>query len=108
MVNSDYKIGFIGVGRMGSNMARHLHDEGFSVVAVYDSNPNQAKSLADEIGATEAVQLSQVSHLADYIITVVTDDKAMREIFSESADDSLVKNAEGDTVKKLKKYLPTV
>ena len=96
MVNSDYKIGFIGVGRMGSNMARHLHDEGFSVVAVYDSNPNQAKSLADEIGATEAVQLSQVSHLADYIITVVTDDKAMREIFSESADDSLVKNAEGD------------
>ena len=96
MVNSDYKIGFIGVGRMGSNMARHLHDEGFSVVAVYDSNPNQAKSLADEIGATEAVQLSQVSHLADYIITVVTDDKAMQEIFSESADDSLVKNAEGD------------
>ena len=55
MTNSDYKIGFIGVGRMGSNMARHLHDEGFSVVAVYDANPNQAKSLADEIGATEAV-----------------------------------------------------
>ena len=96
MTNSDYKIGFIGVGRMGSNMARHLHDEGFSVVAVYDANPNQAKSLADEIGATEAVQLSQVSHLADYIITVVTDDNAMREIFSESADDSLIKNAKGD------------
>ena len=96
MTNSDYKIGFIGVGRMGSNMARHLHDEGFSVVAVYDTNPNQAKSLADEIGATEAVQLSQVSHLADYIITVVTDDNAMREIFSESTDDSLIKNAKGD------------
>ena len=96
MTNSDYKIGFIGVGRMGSNMARHLHDEGFSVAAVYDANPNQAKSLADEIGATEAVQLSQVSHLADYIITVVTDDNAMREIFSESADDSLIKNAKGD------------
>jgi len=96
MTNSDYKIGFIGVGRMGSNMARHLHDEGFSVVAVYDANPNLAKSLADEIGATEAVQLSQVSHLADYIITVVTDDNAMREIFSESADDSLIKNAKGD------------
>ena len=96
MTNSDYKIGFIGVGRMGSNMARHLHDEGFSVVAVYDINPNQAKSLADEIGGTVAVQLSQVSHLADYIITVVTDDNAMREIFSESADDSLIKNAKGD------------
>jgi len=96
MTNSDYKIGFIGVGRMGANMARHLHDEGFSVVAVYDANPNLAKSLADEIGATEAVQLSQVSHLADYIITVVTDDNAMREIFSESADDSLIKNAKGD------------
>ena len=34
MANSDYRIGVVGVGRMGANIARHLNDEGFSVVAV--------------------------------------------------------------------------
>ena len=36
MANADYKIGVVGVGRMGANIARHLNDEGFDVVAVYD------------------------------------------------------------------------
>ena len=36
MANSDYKIGVVGVGRMGANIARHLNDEGFDVTAVYD------------------------------------------------------------------------
>ena len=30
------KIGFVGVGRMGANMARRLKEVGFPVVAVYD------------------------------------------------------------------------
>ena len=32
---ADYKIGVVGVGRMGANIARHLNDEGFDVTAVY-------------------------------------------------------------------------
>ena len=31
------KIGFVGVGRMGANMAKRLKDVGFSVTAVYDA-----------------------------------------------------------------------
>ena len=45
MANSDYKIGVVGVGRMGANIARHLNDEGFSVVAVYDAAGDRATSL---------------------------------------------------------------
>ena len=97
MANSDYTIGVVGVGRMGANIARHLNDEGFSVVAVYDAAGERATSLGEEIGAEATDQLSRVTELADYIITVVTDDNAMRQIFSEDADDSLLKGASGTT-----------
>ncbi len=97
MANSDYKIGVVGVGRMGANIARHLNDEGFSVVAVYDADDSRATSLGEEIGAEATGQLARVTELADYIITVVTDDNAMRQIFSEDADDSLLKGASGTT-----------
>ena len=97
MANSDYTIGVVGVGRMGANIARHLNDEGFSVVAVYDADGERATSLGEEIGAEATDQLARVTELADYIITVVTDDNAMRQIFSEDADDSLLKGASGTT-----------
>ena len=97
MANSDYKIGVVGVGRMGANIARHLNDEGFSVVAVYDADGERATSLGEEIGAEATDQLARVTELADYIITVVTDDNAMRQIFSEDAEDSLLKGASGTT-----------
>ena len=97
MANSDYKIGVVGVGRMGANIARHLNDEGFSVVSVYDVDGERATSLGEEIGAEATNQLARVTELADYIITVVTDDNAMRQIFSEDADDSLLTGASGTT-----------
>ena len=76
------KIGFVGVGRMGANMARRLKDQGFAVVAVQDINPEAAKALAQELGAEACVELKQVTRLSDVIITVVTDDKAMKEIYN--------------------------
>ena len=97
MANSDYKIGVVGVGRMGANIARHLNDEGFSVVSVYDAARERATSLGEEIGAEATNQLARVTELADYIVTVVTDDNAMRQIFSEDAEDSLLKGASGTT-----------
>lgn len=95
MANSDYKIGVVGVGRMGSNIARNLKDKGFSVVAVYDVAAERAKALGAEISAEATNRLARVTELADYIITVVTDDNAMRQIFSETAEDSLLKGAKG-------------
>ena len=97
MANSYYKIGVVGVGRMGANIARHLNDEGFSVVSVYDAARDRATSLGEEIGAEATDQLARVTELADYIITVVTDDNAMQQIFSEDAEDSLLKGASGTT-----------
>ena len=68
------KIGFVGVGRMGANMARRIKDVGFSVAAVYDVRAEKAKNLAQEIGAEASNRLARVTELCDIIFTVVTDD----------------------------------
>jgi 3-hydroxyisobutyrate dehydrogenase len=76
------KVGFVGVGRMGSNMARRLKDSGFEVSAVYDVNTPAAQALAQELGCQAAEELKHVTKLSDVIITVVTDDKAMKQIYN--------------------------
>jgi len=75
------KIGFVGVGRMGANMARRLKECGYPIAAVYDVNTAAAQSLAQELGSVAADQLKVVTALSDVIITVVTDDKAMKNIY---------------------------
>ena len=83
-------IGFVGLGRMGANMARHLNDLGYEITALFDSHPPLAVELAEEINSKSVTSLKQVTELADVVITVVTDDAAMREIFSTDAADSLL------------------
>jgi len=87
-------IGFVGVGRMGANMARRLKDRKFHVTAVYDTDRATATSLAGEVGCAAAQDLSEVTAASDVIFTVVTDDNAMRNIFTGSGDNLLV-NARG-------------
>ena len=67
---------------MGANMARRLKDCGFPVTAVFDANAAAAQALAQELGCVAADQLKVVTALADVILTVVTDDRAMKKIFS--------------------------
>ena len=88
------KIAFVGVGRMGANMARRLKDTGYTVTAVYDVHAPSAAELAKEIGATHAAKLADVTAAADVIFTVVTDDAAQLGVFAESGD-SLLTGAKG-------------
>jgi 3-hydroxyisobutyrate dehydrogenase len=88
------KIGFVGVGRMGANMARRLKECGFTVSAVYDVRQEIAQTLAQELGAQACADLAQVTALSDIVMTVVTDDQAMKKIFGSSGD-RLLKRAKG-------------
>jgi len=45
------KIGFVGVGRMGANMARRLKECGYEIGAVYDVQSESAQNLAQELGS---------------------------------------------------------
>ena len=87
-------VAIVGVGRMGAGIAHRLKDVGYRVTAVYDTRAEAAAQVAAETGAAHARTLAEVPPLADVIVTVVTDDKAMYGIFAESGD-SLLANASG-------------
>ena len=86
-------IGFVGVGRMGANMARRLKSRGLQVTTLFDLNRASVTALAQELGATACPTLGDVTAGADVIFTVVTDDRAMRQIFTGA--DNLLSNAAG-------------
>jgi len=86
-------IGFVGVGRMGANMARRLKDRGYHVTTLFDLNRAAVTSLAQELGATACPTLGDVTAGADVIFTIVTDDAAMRAIYTGA--DNLLVNARG-------------
>ncbi|HYY26758.1 MAG TPA: NAD(P)-dependent oxidoreductase [Chthoniobacterales bacterium] len=87
------KIGFVGVGRMGANMARRLHEVGQPVVAIFDTNTTNASELARELDSKAVQKPSDVTRLSDVIFTVVTDDAAMKAIFF--GPDNLFSDAKG-------------
>ena len=83
-------IGFVGVGRMGANMARRLHDQGHRITAVQDRDPPVAQALALELGCEAAATPARVAEVSQVIVTVVPDDPAMRAIYAEDIPSSLL------------------
>jgi 3-hydroxyisobutyrate dehydrogenase-like beta-hydroxyacid dehydrogenase len=88
------RIGIVGTGRMGGNIARRLHDVGYVIAALYDAHPEAARAIARETGGEVAATLARVTALADVVITVVSDDASMEQIFAQTGD-SLLEGASG-------------
>jgi 3-hydroxyisobutyrate dehydrogenase len=84
------QVGFVGVGRMGANMARRLHDKGHRITAVHDRDRHIAEAVAHEVGCESASTPARVAELSQVIVTVVSDDAAMREIFASQSPSSLL------------------
>ena len=72
------KVGFVGLGNMGSVMARNLIKAGHTLT-VY----NQTRSRAEELrslGATVARNSSEAASGAEALITMVADDRAVEDV----------------------------
>ena len=89
------KIGFVGVGRMGANMARRLNDCGYTISTVYDIIDGAAEALAEELECAHSTSLEGVTASSDIIITVVTNDAAVKRIFSAKKDHLLKSKTKG-------------
>jgi 3-hydroxyisobutyrate dehydrogenase len=75
------KIGLVGLGRMGSAIAQRLTERGCEVVA-WDKN---AKALAAQGNRVKAAPNPRgVAAAADIVLSIITEDKGVRRIFTGS------------------------
>ena len=51
MAPSDFQIGIVGVGRMGANMARRLHDLRYAIVAGVDRDAPMIEKAGSACGS---------------------------------------------------------
>lgn len=72
------RIGWIGLGAMGSRMARNLIKAGFEV-AVWNRTREKAEALARE-GATVKESPAAVAAGADVVVTMVADPAALAHV----------------------------
>ncbi len=71
------KIGFIGLGNMGSPMAGHLLKAGHEVI-VYNRTAEKAEALVRQ-GARRAATVAQVCN-AEVVLTMLSDDHALESV----------------------------
>lgn len=84
------RVAVLGIGNMGSAMARRLTEQGFAVT-LYNRTPERADALATEIGARTAPSPAEAAGMADVLITMVADDAALRQLCT--ADDGILAGA---------------
>src|ERR1700759_5362650 len=88
-------VGFIGLGVMGAPMARNLLAAGHEVV-VWNRSPAPLEALA-EAGALPAAGPAAVAAEVDVLITILSDDAAVREVLG-GPDGALAAAGEGALV----------
>jgi 3-hydroxyisobutyrate dehydrogenase len=74
------KLGFIGIGAMGSRIAGRLLNHGFSVT-VFDRNADKANALI-ESGGTVARSISEVASVADVVLSSLPNDDVVRSVYT--------------------------
>jgi 3-hydroxyisobutyrate dehydrogenase len=77
------KLGFIGLGNMGSRIAQRLLDRGYQV-AVYDLNPARTQALAEH-GGTGAKNIAEVAGEVDVVLSCLTNDEVARSVYAGPA-----------------------
>jgi 3-hydroxyisobutyrate dehydrogenase-like beta-hydroxyacid dehydrogenase len=87
------KIGFIGLGHMGSAMAANLVKAGHDVT-VFNRTPDKRRALL-ELGAHEARSVADACH-AEAVITMLADDAAVAGVVL--AKDGIVENLAKDAI----------
>ncbi|WP_207514443.1 NAD(P)-dependent oxidoreductase [Longitalea luteola] len=82
------KIGFIGLGNLGTPIAENLQEKGHQLF-VYNRTASKTKALTDK-GATALATVKELAVECAVIITMVADDKALKSICE--GDDGLIEN----------------
>jgi 3-hydroxyisobutyrate dehydrogenase-like beta-hydroxyacid dehydrogenase len=74
------KVGFIGLGNMGSRMAQRLLNHGYHL-EVYDRDPAKAEAMAAKGGAV-ANNIFELARNIDVLLSCLTNDEAVRSVYT--------------------------
>jgi len=78
-ITKSVRLGFIGLGNMGSRIARRLIDHGYALSA-YDIHFEKASALA-EYGADPASSIADLTHKSDVVLSCLSNDEAVRTVY---------------------------
>lgn len=81
LIEKNTRLGFIGIGNMGSRMARRLVEHGYPVV-VYDRTREAAEALV-RYGATVADSIAMLASEADVILSSLTNDAVVKSVYND-------------------------
>lgn len=75
------EVGFIGLGLMGSRLAKRLHDAGWKLKA-WNRNPERAQAAGKQ-GLTLAASLQELVANSDVLLSCLANDVAVRAVYLE-------------------------
>ena len=81
LTKENTRLGFIGVGNMGSRMAKRLLEQGYQVI-VYNRSRGAAEALT-KYGATIADCIAELASEADVIFSSLTNDEAVKSVYAD-------------------------
>lgn len=94
-LNSDQvKLGFIGLGNMGSRIVQRLLNHGYRVT-VYDLDRAKAEAMVSD-GAIIANSIAELSKSAEVILSCLTNDEAVLDVYDGA--EGVLANARPNTV----------
>jgi hypothetical protein len=79
---STARIGFIGLGLMGSRLTRRLHSSGWNVQA-WNRSPDPAKSLARD-GVVISSSIAKLVADSDVILSSLANDEAVHSVYFDN------------------------
>ena len=77
------KLGFLGLGNMGSRIAQRLLDHGYQL-AVYDRDSAKAEVIATQ-GGIVAKNIFELARTADVLLSCLTNDEAVQSVYTGPA-----------------------
>jgi 3-hydroxyisobutyrate dehydrogenase len=83
------RVGFIGIGTMGTPMAANLARKGFAVT-LYDAASGKAAQVARELGCAAVESLTALAD-SEFIVTMLPDGKVVQEVLTRAEGQALIK-----------------
>src|SRR3977135_258266 len=81
LAKENTRLGFIGIGNMGSRIAKRLLEHGYQVIA-YNRSREAAEALV-KYGATVADGIAELASEVDVVLSSLTNDDAVKSVYTD-------------------------